>query len=438
METTPSKLKTIPKSPGIYQFRNSSGDILYVGKAKNLASRVSQYFQKTRLGEGVKTDLLVPQITSIRLIQTRSEFEALLLEAKLIRELQPKYNILAKDDKSPLYLAITMQDELPRVLFVRKPKEGTYFGPFQSPRAVRTLMRRLREVVPFCTQKLRDGRPCFYTQLGLCDPCPSAIAKLPKSDPVCRELTRRYRTNMRHLVAILSGKTTHVVRTFEKEIQAHAKRLEYEKAGRVKEHLEALYSILKKPLDPSWYTARDTAAQERYKEEEHALREALAPHIPLPPIPLTRIECYDISNLYGRHATGSMVVAVEGIMDHADYRHFHIRGKEKPNDVGMMSEVITRRLRHEDWPLPQLLVVDGGKAQVASAQEVLRAAGITLPTIGLAKRFEQIIVPGGTHEFVTVNLPLSSPALHLLRRIRDEAHRFALSYHRKLRRRGTI
>lgn len=429
MDTTPEKIGNLPQTAGVYLFSDSHGKILYVGKAKNVRSRVSSYFM-TPSGQLLKTQQLVPQIARIRTIQTRSEFEALLLEAKLIHSHQPKYNSLAKDDKSPLYLTIT-NEKLPHVSFVRKPK-NPQFGPFQSPRAVRSLLRRLRSVVPYCTQKQRTGRACFYTQLGLCGPCPSYIEGLPKGNPRRRELTRLYRRNMRRLTAILSGKTTRVLRELESEIRTSAKDMAYEKAAEAKEQRDALLSLLTTPLDPSWYTQRNSALEDQYKEEEQALRDAISPHLSALPPSLRRIECYDISNLYGTNPTGSMVVAGEGIMDPSSYRRFHIRGLAQPNDVGMMREVLTRRLKHEDWPAPDLILVDGGKSQVAAAVSVLTQAESTIPVIGLAKQFERIVVPQG-RAFTTVTLRLDNPALHLLRRIRDEAHRFALSYHRKLR-----
>jgi excinuclease ABC subunit C len=438
-----SFLKTLPKTPGVYEFFNSAGEILYVGKAKNLKSRVSQYFLKSTT-EPPKTQHLVPQIASVKTIGTRSEFEALLLEAKLIHEYRPKYNVLARDDKSPLYLAITLGEKLPRVLFIRRPKTPTtgadktiYFGPFQSPKATRTLLRRLRVVVPYCTQKQRTGKPCFYTQLGLCTPCPSYIVGLPSGTSEARAQTTAYRRNIRRLVSILSGKTRVVISELEREIRVFAKRLEYERASQTKEHLDALLFLLEAPLDPSWYTQRDTLAQERYQQEAQALRSALGPYLAAPLEDIKRIECFDVSNLYGSHPTASMVTAVEGVMDPSWYRRFHIRTKATPNDVAMMHEAITRRLAHTEWPAPALLLVDGGKGQVAAATLALAQSNRTLPVIGLAKRFEQIIVPQGGDLYKTITLPLDSPALHLLRRVRDEAHRFALAYHRKLRKKAS-
>lgn len=438
-----SFLTSLPKTPGVYEFFGAGGEIIYVGKAKNLKSRVSSYFLKSHT-EPIKTQVLVPQIARVKTIATRSEFEALLLEAKLIRAFQPKYNVLARDDKSPLYLAISMGEALPRVLFIRKPKSQTpspdktvYFGPFQSPRATRTLLRRLRAVVPYCTQKQRTGKPCFYTQLGLCNPCPSRIVGLPPESAEYKAQKRLYRRNIRRLVSILSGKTRVVVSELEREIRAYAARLEYEKASQTKEHLDALLFLLDAPLDPSWYTQRDTVALERFAVEARALTTAMNPYLASPLGDMTRIECFDVSNLYGAHPTASMVTAIEGVMDPSWYRRFHIRLKQAPHDVAMMHEAITRRLTHPEWPVPQLLLVDGGKGQVAAARQAVSQSGQTIPVIGLAKRFEQIIVPQKENSYKTLTLPLDSPALHLLRRIRDEAHRFALAYHRKLRKKAS-
>lgn len=439
METPKTVAAGLPHVPGVYLFRNSSNVILYIGKAKDLRRRVIQYFLRDD-AVGEKTKILVAQISTIKTIETQSEFDALLLEAKLIREHKPKYNVIAKDDKSPLYVAITLDEELPRILFVRKTAIETtyrraYFGPFQSGRAVRTLVRELRRIIPYCTQKQRDGKPCFYTHLGLCNPCPSLISVQPPSGERDR-LVSLYRRNIRLLVDILSGKSRQLLHQFQDEMKELSAQERFEEAGVKKRTIDRLQILLEKHYDPSFYVQEESLLEHMYGTETKGLEDHLRPYYQ-DIAELRRIECVDISNTGGTYATGSLVVLSGGKPTPADYRRFRIRTTDGPNDFTMIAEVVRRRLRHPEWPFPDLLVIDGGKGQVAAAAAELALAGSTIPLIGLAKRFEEIIIPR-VNKFITVRLPLSDHGLHLLQRVRDESHRFALTYHRKLRKKAFI
>jgi len=401
----------ITTRPGVYLYSDKNGNIIYVGKAKNLRNRVKQYFTGSN-AVGEKTSLLVSQIASIKTIPTDSEFDALLLEATLIRKYLPKYNAIARDDKSPLYISITFDEPLPRILFTRKReleqhKRRAIFGPFQSGRVAHLLMQSVRRIIPYCTQKRRDGKPCFYTHIGLCRPCPSVINSL--------QLTRAYRANLRHIALLLSGKASRVRSQLEQSMHLCADRMEYEEAGEYKKQLDAIHILLTHTFDPDMYTDRTS---ERLTELARIL------HLSS----LERIECIDISTLQGKWSTGSLVVFTDGIPDTDEYRRFRIKSIGKPNDVGMMAEVVKRRFAHPEWPKPDLLVVDGGKAQVSMASGIIR----DIPIIGLAKRYEEIVVPNG-HAFKLVRLSPASPALQLVEHIRDEAHRFAKRYHTMLR-----
>lgn len=420
----PSSLKPVP---GVYLFRDAKGLILYVGKAVNLKRRVSQYLHKDTLLP--KTALLVSHIASVETIETAGEFDALLLEAKLIGHYKPKYNSIAKDDKSPLYIALTLSESLPRLLYLRgkqldfwkSRRQDRIFGPFGSARIAKQLMRSLRRSVPFCTQKRWNGRPCFYTHLGLCLPCPSSIAKLADGKEK-HTLTAQYRKNLFRLKDILSGKSPHVIAAMGQEMKRFAKQNLFELAQIKKQQIDALYQVFSRHYDVSYYIDRHDALAAIGQNEQDSLAKALG-------IPIgQRIECIDISNTSGRNATGSLVVAEGGIVDTTQYRKFRVRTVKTPNDVAMMEEVLKRRFKHAEWPYPDLLVVDGGKPQLARATRVLLHMNIALPVIGLAKRREEIYTNKGR-----LRLPLTSPALHLLERLRDEAHRFALTYHRKLR-----
>lgn len=403
----------ITPRPGAYLYYDTDGNVIYVGKAKNLRNRISQYFSGDE-AQDQKTNLLVSQIASIKTIPTDSEFDALLLEATLIRKYQPKYNAIAKDDKSPLYITITFDEPLPRLLFTRKttinawsilPKRRFLAGPFQSGRVARLLMQSVRRIIPYCTQKRRDGRPCFYTHIGLCKPCPSVINTM--------NLARVYRRNLRRIALLLSGEARRVRTQLEKTMRESADRMAFEQAGEYKRQLDALDTLLTHAFDPSVYADRTS---ERLTDLAHIL------HLSS----LERIECMDISAMQGKWASGSLVVFTNGLPDTDKYRRFRIKMSEKPNDVGMIAEVVKRRFTHPEWQFPNLLIVDGGKGQVTAAKHA------PVPVVGLAKRFEEIIVPEG-RGFRVIRLSPANPALQLVRHIRDEAHRFAKRYHTMLR-----
>lgn len=429
-------IKQLPHIPGIYIYRDSMGNVLYVGKAVDLNRRVRQYFEG-RNATGSKTAELVSRIASIETREALSEFEALLLEATLIRSWQPPFNVLAKDDKSPLYILLTISEELPRVKFVRKTaleseqhRKDAIFGPFQSARMARDVMRGIRRAIPYCTAKIRNGRNCFYTHIGLCHPCPSRIAKMPDGTERDR-LVHEYRRNIFRIRDILSGKSRTVSAELEKQMHQAAAEERFEDAADTRNHLDGLMSMLKRHYDPSVYMQDISNLEAVIETEMAALCAAVSRWYPSLTHP-ERIECYDISNILGTDAVGSMVVLSEGRIDTKEYKKFRIRLPARPNDVAMMREVLTRRLKHAEWTTPDLIVIDGGKGQVRAASDVLTEFGLSIPVIGLAKRYEEIVIPE-TGGFAVVRLPTTSPAVHILQRIRDEAHRFAISYHRQLR-----
>ncbi len=431
----PKNAQKITTRPGVYQYFDGDGTVIYVGKAKNLKNRVRQYFTRSDALEP-KTSLLVAQIAAIKTIPTDSEFDAFLLEAALIRKYQPKYNAVARDDKSPLYIAITFDEPLPRVLFTRKRAleqrlKRAIFGPFQSGRVARNLMGSVRRIIPYCTQKRRDGHQCFYTHIGLCKPCPSVIATMPPGDERQR-FTRIYRNNLRRIALLLSGHGRGVRVQLESAMKEAATRMAFEEAGEYKRQLDALDLLLTHSFDPMVYADRTSEPSKRYEERINELTRILQSH-DINVAHLHRIECVDISTIGGKWATASLVVFTDGIPDTNQYRRFRIRASGR-NDVGMMAEVIKRRLGHPEWPTPDLLVVDGGKGQVTAAKKAMKATRgkQEIPVVGLAKRFEEIVVPTG-EGFRVIRLVPSSPALQLLQHIRDEAHRFAKRYHTVLR-----
>lgn len=439
MKNLKNEITKLPENPGVYIYRNRENQIIYVGKAVNLKRRVSQYFQPS-YQDFPKIKALTSEITEVKTISTISEFDALMLEAQLIRVNQPKYNSIARDDRSPLYVVITFSEKLPHIIFARKfvlahneklnDKKNKIFGPYQSAKLTKQILRQIRRIIPYCTQNRRDGKPCFYTQLGLCSPCPSYIEKL-NVPAEKKRLAGAYRRHLRLISLILAGSSQRVMRELTKQMKNLAKMTKFEEANILKIQIEALERLSVVHYDPELYLSHDLIAGDIGKKEIDRLTEILKPFYP-DLTQLYRIEAYDISNLAGKLAVGSMVVLTKGLIDKNEYRKFKIRTKHTPDDPAMMSEVISRRLHHADWPDPDVIVVDGGKAQIQAAISSLRVNARQIPVIGLAKKFEQIIVPH-LDFYKILTLEPNDPGLQIIQRLRDEAHRFALSYHHKLR-----
>jgi excinuclease ABC subunit C len=438
---------------------------LYVGKAINLKSRVSSYFTSpNQLGE--KTRVLVSQIRKIKITIVESELEALLLEAFYIKQYNPKYNIKLTDNKSYIQIKITIKDKYPAVLLSRREDDGKslYFGPYPSSSSVKLVLKTIRRIFPFVSVPNHPKRICLYNHLGLC-PCP------PINDSP--ELEKEYRKNIRGIVRMLEGESKKIMTEFEKSRDELSKNEEYEEALKIQKKIEALSFITTPFHRPFEYDMNPNLRTDIRQSELNELIAALNQK-GFNLTKLNRIECYDISNTQGTNATASMVVFINGEKEGSQYRKFKIKKDGRPNDFAMMRETLNRRFKHEDWTYPDLLIVDGGKGQVGSALKAFQESGINLPLIGLAKREETIIIPlinntrhsgkrlelpkerSQNHSetdpgqdrmtsivphrinyesdaFTQVTLARNSKALHLIQRIRDEAHRFAITYHRKLR-----
>ena len=395
-----------------------------MGKAKNLKSRVSSYFVNDSL-LGDKTRLLVSHIEKIRITIVESELEALLLEAFYIKRYKPKYNIRLMDSKSYLRIRITMQDPYPKVLFARREEDdkSVYFGPYPSSTDAKIVLKTIRKAFPFQSVLNHPKRICLYNHLGLC-PCPPVFDS--------SELKKEYRKNIRGIIKILEGESKKIMKELEKERDAFSKKEAYEQALQLQKKINAL-SIITTPFrQPFEYDVNPNLRTDIRQKEMDGLREELNKN-GYTITSLERIECYDISNISGTNATGSMVVFINGEKESSQYRKFKIRRENTPNDFAMMKEVLKRRFTHDEWNMPDLIIVDGGKGQVSSAMEALSQSGITVPLIGLAKREETIVIPGEEDSFTEVLLPKNHPAIHLITRIRNEAHRFAITYHRHLR-----
>lgn len=415
----------LPHVPGVYEFLSRNGEILYVGKAKDLRNRVSSYFANPSLLVG-KTAVLVPQVDKIRITRVESELESLLLEAALIKKHTPKYNIRLTDGKSYPLIRITKYAEYPAVLTARRPddKKSEYFGPYPNATAMHKVLRILRRIFPYQSVLNHPKKVCLYNHLGLC-PCPPTFTTVEQKDV--------YKKTIKHIIGFLEGKSKTVIKELEKERDIAAKNENFEKAANIQKQLDAITRVIEPFVRPFEYVTNPNLRSDTREKEMTNLQEILKQHgIPMD-MP-RRIECYDNSNIQGTNPVASLVVATDGEMDKSQYRKFKIQSVKGPDDFASMREVFTRRLKHADWPLPQLFVVDGGKGQVSAARDVLQTLHVTIPLIGLAKRFETII----TSDLQEIHIPKSSPALQLIMRLRDEAHRFAITFHKSLRSKTTF
>lgn len=426
------KLKTLPAEPGVYFHRDAKKKIIYIGKAAVLKHRVMSYFQLSRHRDQ-KTRLLVAEIAETDWITVGSEVEALFLESEFIKRYKPKYNVDLKDDKNFLYVKISA-DDFPVVSYVRRPMDDKahYYGPFTSTDALRRAMRMLRKTFPYITHANWPNRGCLQFHLGLC-PGPE--------EGVINAIS--YRKDIRHLELYLKGEPTKLMAQLEKDMHRAAKNRDFEAAAKWRDQLRDLKSFNKQMI------FGDTEAFDLTRDQALV---GLTDRLDLKGIP-RRIEAFDISHLQGTDTVASMVVFSDGVPNRDEYRRFSMRLKGN-NDVGHMREVIQRRFsvkNLEAWPKPDLILVDGGRPQLATALGVLDELGINIPAVGLAKREEELIrrrpssqpvTPGhydnaawieANQDWEGILLPSSSHVLHLLQRIRDEAHRFAVTYQSLLR-----
>ncbi len=388
-----------------------------MGKAVNLKKRVSSYFLNKTLGE--KTKALVSQIKTIKTISVTSEVESFLLEERLVKKYRPRFNISLKDDKAYPLVKITTKDKYPAIFIVRKEddKRSLYFGPYTSANSLRTVLKIIRRIFPYQSVARHGSGLCLYYHLGLC-PCPSVTND------------QNYKKTIKHVINFLNGNTKKVIKDLEKERDEFSKRQDFENAGGLQKKIDAINLITSPFYKPFFYEENPNFKSDILQQELSSLIQILNENN-VKVEKLERIECYDISNIQGKSATASMVVLTNGEKDTSSYRRFKIRGfyNNKANDFAMLSEVLKRRLRHSEWQMPDLIVIDGGKGQVSSVLKVIKELNVQIPLIGLAKREETIITQGLSE----IRLPKDSKALLLIIKVRDEAHRFAITYHKKLR-----
>ena len=405
-----ARLKQLPDQSGVYLFKDRAGTILYVGKARALKKRVSTYFHSGR-PQADKQMRLMRDAADLEWIVTGSEAEALLVENALI--------ISLKDDKSYPYLKITAEEAFPRLFVGRGPSEAGVraIGPFTQAILLHQAFHAIRRVIPFRTCRTLPKRACLDYHLKLCSaPCEEKISQAD------------YQEALAQVFRLMEGKKAEVLDELKAKMQAASKARRYEDAARFRDQTAGLIQLTVRPrrLVPSEALA-DLASVLRLKR--------------LP----RKIEGFDVSNIFGREAVGSMVTFVDGKPHKDGYKRFKIKAVSGIDDYAMMQEIVGRRYapktryRVPKVPgtivLPDLVVIDGGRGHLGCAVQTLKGQGLHIPVVGIAKEFEQLFLPGQREPIV---LPPSSRALQLMQRIRDEAHRFAIGYHRLLRGKHTL
>lgn len=400
MKWTQKVSKVLPKSPGVYQFIGEKGKILYIGKATSLRDRVRSYFDKgVAETRGPHIQNMVERTRRVKAIPTDSVLEALLLEAELIRAHHPPANTKEKDDKSWNHIVITGED-FPRVLIIRgkELRDGTteklfkikrVFGPFPHGTTLREALRIIRKIFPFRDKCIPGvGRLCFNAQIGLCPGvCAGIISKA------------EYAKTIRSIMLFCGGKKKQLIATLQREMKEASKKLEFEKAGKIKRTIFSLEHI-----------------------HDVALLKREAPSL------VIRIEAYDIAHMSGKAMSGAMTVIVDGEPDHGEYRKFTIKSVQGSNDTAALKEMLSRRFAHPEWPYPRLMVIDGGLAQKNAAEAVLKELGISIPVVSVVKddrhRPREVL---GDRRYA---IPFEKEIILA----NAESHRFALKHHKVLRR----
>ena len=434
-ESTPTdpreKVRSFPTTPGVYLMKDAQGRVIYVGKAVNLRSRASSYFTDAAAIDR-RTAELVTQIRDLDYLEADSEVDALLLEARLIKDIQPTFNQELKDDKTFPYLEIFIREDFPRVEFTRTPQaRGTkLYGPFTNAKKLRGTIAVLQKIFRFrtCSLDIEDGderwrwfRPCLLYSINQCTaPCNLRISK------------EEYRRDIARLRMFLDGKKARLLADMRKEMEQASAALQFEKAARLRDQLKSLESMnlrgdLEEHVQPEVFyidPKKGVAGLKRIFKLDNLPR---------------RIEGVDIAHLGGGETVASLVQFIDGLPFKSGYKRFKIRTVEGVDDFAAIREVVARRLdrlRNEGEPFPDILLIDGGKGQLSSAMAAMRAMEIDPPfTISLAKREEEVYVPG---EEEPRRLSRHSYGLRLLQYVRDEAHRFAQHYHHILRRKSTM
>lgn len=443
----------LPKTSGVYLFYQKN-KIIYIGKAINIQKRVKNHFQQP----SYRDNLFIDKIDKIGYLETNSEITALILEANLIKKHQPKFNVVWKDDKKYFYVAITQNNKkIPFVYITHQFKNSKtenlkteYIGPFIEGNALKKTLKFLRKAIPYYTNKNHSKNKCMWCHLGLC-PGPvrnsSLASEISNGAGPYLDLPK-YKKNIKKLILILKGKKSAVLRSLKSEMKQLSKENEFEEAGKIRDKIFSLEKIMAHThVLSSEFGGGPTSP------ELLGVMETLAEIIGLKK-PANRIECYDISNIQGKNATGSMVVSEKGVMNKNLYRKFKIKwGNESrlqgnrgssipkesgPNDIAMLEEILKRRFNHLEWAYPEIILIDGGKAQLNIAIKVknLNSESKSIKVISIAKGRQELFIEGKIKPISLKSLP--QEIYNLIKQLDDEAHRFAIKYHKKLRKKSVL
>lgn len=426
------KLKSLPKKPGVYIFRDKAKKIIYIGKALVLKNRVSSYFRQKH--KDPKTAELVANIADLEFFIVNSEFEALLLEARLIKQHQPKYNIVQKDSKSYLYIVIGK--DFPNRIFTARwgdlnGSQLDWFGPFPSSADAKRILKIVRQILPFRSCKNLPKSPCLYFHIGLC----------PGVCTLNEQRTMNYEQCIQNIRKLLSGKTnalTKIIKALEKEMKKASRELKFEEAQALKNQIDSLTT-----LTEGWRTI--PVEKRDHAETIQELRKILVKYQGYDPITINKIEGYDVSNLGKDIIVGSMVSFVDGEPETSSYRKFNLKyNLEGQDDPEGIKNILRRRLNHTEWLFPQLILVDGGKTQVSAAFEAIKEKNLIgkISLVGIAKQEEIIVIPKIENDKINswkmLRLSNRHPGLWLLQLVRDESHRFAQNYYRQLHKKSLL
>lgn len=426
------QIKKLPTRPGIYLFKNSKNKPLYIGKALNLKNRLKSYLKTSdpRLGQ------MILETKKINFIKTESDIEALILESQYIKKYRPDFNIMLRDDKQYGFVGFT-EEEYPKIFITHQPtKNENFIGPFTDIGALKITLRLLRRIFPYCTCKQTHHNYCLNYHIGKCigDCC----LKNTELRIMNYEL-QEYRKNIKAIKDILSGGKSSLIKKLEKEMKTISNKREYEKAIELQYKIEKLKRVFQ---NARIINSKNNEVMACHNND--GVLKLMQRELQLPSFP-RRIEAYDIANIQGKYAVGAMIVFTEGKPDKNEYRKFKIYTKNTTDDTAMLREILQRRFNHPEWSNPDLILVDGGKAQLNAAtasiskqiQSASRRTKFKIPIIALTKNEKHVGHKILTNKAREVSLSkLSTPLKNLLLQINSEAHRFAISYYRKLHRKN--
>ena len=437
-----------PDTPGVYRFQGGNKQDIYIGKASSIKKRLTSY---TKTADS-RIQKMIASAEGLIHIETESDIEALILESQLIKQQRPQFNIMLRDDKQYFFVAFT-NDEFPRIYLTHQPESfekrafgpssgrgpavagkptglvsgsgakgsfsNDFIGPFTDGAALKATLKYLRNIFPYCTCSQKHHNFCLNYHIGKC----IGFCCIKGDQP--REQHKRYMANIKALKDILNGRRSNLVKELKKEMETAGKKHDFTSAIELRTKLERLERV--------FYNAQVIKHSEILKSYNSGLPKLLKIKKPI-----IRIEGYDISNIQGKHATGSMVTFINGLPDKNFYRKFNInppaggRSKVKWGDTQMIAHILERRLNHPEWPFPDLLLIDGGKGQVSSALSVLKDMSISIPVVGLSKNEKhighQLIIPGRKQPLPLTKLGVTDK--NLLLTIDSEAHRFAIAHYR--------